>query len=107
MPSTEALSAAVTSEEGRHPRGHTLPRRRVGLAVFLSGNEEAAPQALSQARDVPAVWCLLSTRLGGVGGSPRVLRMQFEPLGRRPFPLLSAHIHRPPACASPSLHPET
>ena len=106
MPSTEALSAAVTSEDGRHPRGHTLPRRRVGLAVFLSVNEEAAPQALSQAGDVPAVWCLLSTRSGG-GRSPRVLRMQFEPLGRRPFPLLSAHIHRPPACALPALHPET
>lgn len=87
----DSLSAAVISDEGCHPQEHTLPRWRVGLAVFLSVNEEAAPQALSQAGDMPAVWCLLSTR--SVRGSPRVLLMQLEPLGHRPFPLLFAHIH--------------
>ena len=92
-------SAAVTSEDRCHPRGHRLPRRRVGIAVFLSVNEEVAPQALSQAGDVPALWCPLSME-PGAGVSPRVLHMQFEPLGHRPFPLLSVHIHPvlPPAC---------
>ena len=83
MPSMGPPSAAVTSEDRCHPRGHRLPRRRVGIAVFLSVNEEVAPQALSQAGDMPALWCPLSTE-PGAGVSSRVLHMQFEPLAIGP-----------------------